>query len=123
MKKLSFWSVSLTFIGIALLIVGCAVGGISEPTIRTANFQNQSFERAFSAAVKAMNDVGRVTVADKENKFVNGVANSGVELSVVLEELSMGGVNLTVKGRVPTGLAYMGGINEPDDFLKAYQKY
>ena len=62
------------------LVAGCVMGGTS--VIRTADYQNLIYDKAFAAAIRAMNDIGKVTNSDKDAGYVNGTSDSGLDLGV-----------------------------------------
>ncbi|MEI8064329.1 MAG: hypothetical protein WCH84_09725 [Verrucomicrobiota bacterium] len=116
MKTLQIRLVAL----IAVVMTGCVMGGTS--VNRMADYKNLSYDRAFSAAIRAMNEIGKVTNSDKEQGYVNGTVST-VELGVTIEKVSGGGVKLNVKASMPNGQGLIGKLDEADSFLLIYTKY
>jgi hypothetical protein len=61
------------------LITGCTIGGVSSVN-QTLESSTDSFDQAFANAIRAMNDVGKVTNTDKQIGYVNGISHTGVDL-------------------------------------------
>ncbi len=103
------------------LVTGCVMGGTS--VIRTADYQNLIYDKAFAAAIRAMNDIGKVTNSDKDAGYVNGTSDSGLDLGVTIEKAGSSSVKLNVKGTPPAGMFWIGRLTEVDDFLATYKQY
>ena len=106
-------------------MAGCALGMVSEPIYRTLNNPSHSYETAFRSAVRAMNEVGKITSSDRDAGYVNGTSNLGVDITATFTKLESGGVALDVKGKLP-GDKWIAGSSpeeEIDNFLNKYKKY
>lgn len=98
-------------------LIGCVFGGSS--VFRTFKRPTDRYEKAFTYAIRAMNDVGKVTSSDKEAGYVNGTSDSGVDLIVTIIEQPKDGVKLDVKATVPAGKFGLGKITEAEEFLSS----
>lgn len=104
---------------LVVVIAGCIkMGGATK--VEEADYQSLPYDRAFSAAIRAMNDVGKVTNSDKEAGYVNGTSN-GVDLVVTIDKVDKG-VKLTVKGTLQPDMINIK-VHGVDEFLDAYKKY
>jgi hypothetical protein len=80
---------------------------------------------AYANAIRAMNDIGKVTNSDKEAGYVNGSSRSGVDIVATITQTPDGSVKVNAKGTLPAGKVDLPGVvpKAVDEFLAAYNKY
>lgn len=101
---------------------GCAVGG-GAPVVRQADVVATPYERAFDDALQAMREMGAVASSDKERGLITGKTNSGVHLDIEVRRGTTGNAAaILVKGSLPAGKVGFGSLDEPDKFLKVYER-
>lgn len=103
---------------ICLALASCA------PAVRdaTAPMEPQEYDVIFENAVRAMNKMGHVLTANRDQGLITGMTPSGVTLEI--EILRAGGAipQLQVQARIPESLQGTGAITEPDRYLDLYRK-
>ena len=87
---------------VAVLVSACTLGGMSSVN-REVESPKASMSTAYANAIRAMNDIGKVTNSDKEAGYVNGSSRSGVDIVATITQTSSGIVKLNAKGTLPAG--------------------
>lgn len=118
MKRLSFPLLTLICAALLITSAGCA------PAVRdvTAPAEPQSFEVIFENAVRAMNKMGHVLTANRDQGLITGMTPSGVTLEIEILR-GDGTPQIQVQARIPESLQGTGAITEPDRYLDLYRKF